>query len=66
MAEQQDKHEATLLICGRLHGDRLAAILRRCGLDAEVIDLADQEWFSDDWENVTLSPRLRDAKSVLR
>jgi hypothetical protein len=51
MAEQQDKNEATLFICGRLHGDRLAAILRTGGLDAEVIDLADQEWFSDDWEN---------------
>jgi len=50
IAEQQDKHEATLFICGRLHGERLAAILRARGLEVAVIDLADQDCFSDSWE----------------
>jgi hypothetical protein len=50
LAQQQDKCEPTLFICGRFHGERLATILRDCGVGVEVIDLADYEWFSDAWE----------------
>lgn len=48
--EQQDRCEPTLLICGRLHREPLAALLRNRDVEAEVIDLADYEWFSDNWE----------------
>jgi hypothetical protein len=50
LAEQQDKREPTLFICGRFHSERLATILHNCGVGVEVIDLADYEWFSDPWE----------------
>jgi len=46
----QDKCEPTLLICGRLHREPIAAFLRNRGVDAGVLDLADYAWFSANWE----------------
>ena len=50
LGEQQDRCEPTLLICGRLHGERLAALLRDRGIEVEVTDLAHYGWFSDAWD----------------
>ena len=50
VGEQRDRCESTLLVCGRLHRDRLAALLRDCGVEAEIIDLANYEWFSSEWD----------------
>jgi hypothetical protein len=50
LAEQQNVSEPSLLICGRFHRERIATILRSRGIDVEVIDLADCNWFSDAWE----------------
>jgi hypothetical protein len=49
-AAQQNGRQPTLLICGRLHRERIAEILRNRGTDVQVIDLADCDSFSDKWE----------------
>jgi len=51
VARQQNVRESTLVICGRLHRNRVAEILRNHGINVEVMDLAECDWFSDAWED---------------
>ena len=50
LAELTNLSEPTLLVCGRTHQERLATGFRAQGIECNVIDLADYEWFSDTWE----------------
>jgi hypothetical protein len=39
----------TLLLCGFIHCAPIAALLRARGVDATIVDLRGEDWFSLDW-----------------